>query len=811
MLSLKKKKEIKYEKKSLLKSLAPTMEAEDSAKYSKYLNQILNDRDIKNNIINKNVAVSGVYGAGKSSILKTFFKEDSNVIYVSLASYIEMDKINGLKNNQIDFIETSILQQILYSVRPNKLPLSRIKRIDNNYNIVLLIDIIVSMLITLFIIIIFETLNIINIANMIGNNNYLAIIYSILISFIYLPVYYIIKSIHNNFSVKKVKINEVELTTEESEISVLNRNIDELIHFFMQTSYKIVVFEDIDRLNDAQFIFSKLKEINAILNNALKKENRTIQFIYAVSDTIFERAELRTKFFDFILPIVPYSSSNTSEEIFLKEYKSLKLDKMVVKEICRFISNPRIIYDIVNEYIIYKDVNNINEDDKKPLLFLCAYKVLFPKRFDILLSGKGLISYFFSNDFIEKEKDLSINRKRTIKKSIKSKLKVNPENEEYQNNLIKIDNMIDNYNYNTETIIQLVDDLKNVPIKIIPSKYTININENNLKLNSFEERMLRTESIKRDYKNLIIKNHSLYLTSNDEEVFKSIIEGNQKTFNFNKKIDNPDNVLESLVPYDFMYDTICIRDLFEKILTINSKEYLKVFYNYISSHKINFIFYLEKYNINILFNSQEYLDNIVDYISNNNIEIEKAGYEKLMCYTVSYARKGTDITLSTLDKYFGNIDGIEKIFCNNYVLLKNNLKGFVKKFHQINFSKDSRYKEFYEYVIKNKLFSYNFNLIESAVICLGYEFSLENILESSAKLNSKFKNIYNELYKDLPKTIEAILATNIRQHDSIDFLKNFINLHINNLEELYELLQMESISLLQREEIIKNYTKNKPI
>ena len=81
MLSLKKKKEIKYEKKSLLKSLAPTMEAEDSAKYSKYLNQILNDRDIKNNIINKNVAVSGVYGAGKSSILKTFFKEDSNVIY----------------------------------------------------------------------------------------------------------------------------------------------------------------------------------------------------------------------------------------------------------------------------------------------------------------------------------------------------------------------------------------------------------------------------------------------------------------------------------------------------------------------------------------------------------------------------------------------------------------------------------------------------------------------------------------------------------------------------------------------------------
>ncbi len=802
MLFSKKKNIIKQEKKSYLKSLAPTIEAEDSNKYGIYLDKVLNDRDITNNIINKNIAVTGAYGAGKSSILKTFFKENNNVIYVSLASYIETNTKN---DNKIDLIETSILQQILYNVRPHKLPLSRIKRIDNNYNRIFLINTIISVLLTLLIIIIFETLNINTITNIIGNNKYLTILYSLLMSIIYIPVYFIIKSIHNNLSIKTVKINDVELTTEESEISILNRNIDELIHFFMQTNYSIVVYEDIDRLNEDQLIFSKLKEINTILNNALKNEDKTVQFIYAVSDTIFQNAELRTKFFDFILPIVPYSSVNTSEEIFLKEYKSLKLDKMVVKEICRFIPNPRVIYDIVNEYIVYKDINNIKDDDKKSLLFLCAYKILYPDRFDILQSGRGLISYFFSNDFIEKEKEMSDNRKNNIKDKIKYQLKMHPENPENQEALDKIENAKINFNYNMETTIQLVDDLTAIPKSSIPNKYKVGIKERDLILNSFEERMLRTESIKRDYKNLIIKNHSLYLTLNDEEIVKRIIDGSKETFNFNKKIDNPDNVLESLVTYDFMYDSVCIKDLFQKLLAIDSKEYLKIFYNNISSHKIKFIFYLEKYNINILFNSQEYLDNIVDYITLNNIEVDKEVYKKLMCYTVSYARKGTDITPSTLTKYFENVDDIESIFCNNYELLKNNLKSFVTEFKQNSFLIDSKYNQFYEYVIKNKLFGYNFNLIESALISIGEDFSLNNILESTANLKTKYKNIYNQLYDDIPSTIEAISTINIIQHDSIKFLEDFIKSNINNTDDLYKLLRIESIKPSEYDKIIDNY------
>ena len=51
-------------------------------------------------------------------------------------------------------------------------------------------------------------------------------------------------------------------------------------------------------------IFSKLRELNHILNNNSNKKNKSIKFIYMIRDDIFSKYE-RTKFFDFIVPIVP--------------------------------------------------------------------------------------------------------------------------------------------------------------------------------------------------------------------------------------------------------------------------------------------------------------------------------------------------------------------------------------------------------------------------------------------------------------------------------------------------------------------------
>lgn len=71
-----------------------------------------------------NIAVTGPYGAGKTSFLRSFENNHKEYKYlnVSLASFKEDE------NNE-KTIEENILQQILYKVNGNKMPYSRIKRI----------------------------------------------------------------------------------------------------------------------------------------------------------------------------------------------------------------------------------------------------------------------------------------------------------------------------------------------------------------------------------------------------------------------------------------------------------------------------------------------------------------------------------------------------------------------------------------------------------------------------------------------------------------------------------------------------------
>ena len=131
--------ENKLNKKYKYKSLSHSYAAQDMDVYGPIITQLLDEKEYEkeaptNKYIsnkNKNIAITGGFGSGKSSIINTYFKDNKNVIYVSLGSYIETSN-NISKNKKIsdmDRIETSILQQIIYSVRPSKVPLSRINRI----------------------------------------------------------------------------------------------------------------------------------------------------------------------------------------------------------------------------------------------------------------------------------------------------------------------------------------------------------------------------------------------------------------------------------------------------------------------------------------------------------------------------------------------------------------------------------------------------------------------------------------------------------------------------------------------------------
>ena len=51
-------------------------------------------------------------------------------------------------------------------------------------------------------------------------------------------------------------------------------------------------------------IFVHLRELNNLLNNDDSIKRKPIVFVYAVRDDIFSKED-RTKFFDFIIPIIP--------------------------------------------------------------------------------------------------------------------------------------------------------------------------------------------------------------------------------------------------------------------------------------------------------------------------------------------------------------------------------------------------------------------------------------------------------------------------------------------------------------------------
>ncbi|MBT2916439.1 ATP-binding protein, partial [Vibrio anguillarum] len=84
-----------------------------------------------NNSKISNIALTGPYGSGKSSIIQSFLKTYRRpVLHISLATFITEAETKAETVDRQE-IERRILQQMLYGADANKLPLSRFKRIQS--------------------------------------------------------------------------------------------------------------------------------------------------------------------------------------------------------------------------------------------------------------------------------------------------------------------------------------------------------------------------------------------------------------------------------------------------------------------------------------------------------------------------------------------------------------------------------------------------------------------------------------------------------------------------------------------------------
>ena len=404
---------IEDKKHNKFSALTPEVLKENKRIYTEALDYAFSNSDIKN------IAITGIYGAGKSTVWNTYVHEKklSNVIIVSLGkyNYIKDDnrysKASDIDENQkaddignYNRVERQIINQILSQIESKKIPLSKygFKSNKSKLNICLQSLAFISIICSILLWIIRDTfISFIN--KSYKNFNSISLIF--LCAFLlFVPMFYYLYIFNreNKFKISKITFKGAEANINDinSDESVLDKDIKELVYLLRSSNSNIVVFEDLDRYDNAS-IYTKLRELNFLLNKYIKINNEketTVRFIYMLKDSLFY-SKNRTKFFDFILPIVPVVDSKTSENELAELLKEVdnNPDKSVLADISLYIDDMRLLKNIVNEYIVYSNIiplGKIDLDSNK-LFALITFKNIFPNEFDLLQEDKGFIRAIF--------------------------------------------------------------------------------------------------------------------------------------------------------------------------------------------------------------------------------------------------------------------------------------------------------------------------------------------------------------------------------------------------------------------------------
>lgn len=425
-------KRITKESETEYTDLAPIDRIENGAEYLNALHWALHKKKVKN------IALAGPYGSGKSSIIETYLNTHKPVgkkaLRISMATFVESIVDDDGNPKRIDItpneIELGILKQLFYKVDYRKIPQSRYRKLHKVspwriFGYLLgLISITAFMMYAFFT----ETFNSIIdkittagtsiplIANVsfISPTNLSLILFGIFILLFLVISAFIYRSILSRFRVKEIKL-PVDATVkndEDSTETIFNKYMDEIIYFFEETKYKYVFFEDLDRLDDSK-VFVHLRELNTLLNNydAIRKR---IVFIYAVKDDIFSDTD-RTKFFEFIIPVIPIINSTNSGEILLKKLEDSEklgikheITQGFVLDISPYISDMRILLNTYNEFIVYKKTLREEQGLEKlldePMMALIIFKNLYPCDFADIQMEQGIIK----SAFLDKKKHLKI-------------------------------------------------------------------------------------------------------------------------------------------------------------------------------------------------------------------------------------------------------------------------------------------------------------------------------------------------------------------------------------------------------------------
>ncbi|WP_458722514.1 YobI family P-loop NTPase [Pseudomonas brenneri] len=381
----------------------------------------------------RNIAITGEYGAGKSSVIRTFVDRhpEFNFAFISLAAFGKErdqagdsrgpsasaaqdqatpgapEKKTAVLANDADLstrIEEAIVQQLLYAVPSKQLPKTRLKRIVQaslsalwGYTAFFVLMLVSAL--RLYVPVAEKPLTIIPEwlrSWLMLFPDWMAVT-ALGVGGVYL-VFFGLRLL-SSFSIDGLTIKGGKLETTHHG-SVLHKNVDEIIYCFERSNINVVVIEDLDRFG-IQDVFTRLREINFIIKQS-PQIRRRVYFVYALRDELFAVGE-KTKFFDLIIPIIPVVNSENSREKMIELLGLRKLngvpldtglDPNLLETVSYFIDDMRLIKNIVNEFDMFSSILRAGSGlklDPNKLFAIIAIRNLHPNEYAELVKRRGLI------------------------------------------------------------------------------------------------------------------------------------------------------------------------------------------------------------------------------------------------------------------------------------------------------------------------------------------------------------------------------------------------------------------------------------